>query len=109
MASSKLSYTPVNDESVVQTKSLILTKSVQFYSPAPITNTGKKRGKKAEFNDPNFVLNDLNSSIYIVQNNLVKRTLLPYKERVERQISVQCTRYVFLLIFTLLFLVLLIY
>jgi hypothetical protein len=49
-------------------------------------------GNSSKYNNKDFKLNDEESNIYIVKNNLITRTLLPINPNKGREVLVKCTK-----------------
>ena len=82
---SDVSYTPIDDESVVFTE--------PFPPSSPIRRLNPRNNVKLPVHHPDFVLDDSNSPIYLVSNGLIRRTLLPpLEDGTDRLIKVECTQ-----------------
>lgn len=91
---SDVSYTPTNDD-----ESVVLTEP--FLPSSPLAFRRQEKPPKILPSHPDFVLNDSESTIYIIVNSLFRRTLLPPStEGTDRQIKVIYTQYVFILFFS---------
>lgn len=71
--------------------SAIITES--FDVSSPIRRLFTSQTPKTSVWDPNYVLDDSNSSIYLISNGLIRRTLLPAPtEGHDRYVNVECTQ-----------------